>query len=410
MKFDIETEEKTQNKKDNIFKKKIYYILLAFFLLVFLILLITYVILSSGNKTKQNINPPKQINNTTKNEKSNIKIYNENSNDRPIAFMIDNNIGDAKHAGLQDSYLNYEIIVEGGLTRIMAIYKDKKVPLIGPIRSARHYFLDYALENDAIYAHFGWSPQSESDIKQLDIDNINGITDPEPYRRDEKAISPHNVFTNTSFMKSYIEKKKYNELINNRNKCSWNGYNKLKNDFEDWLFSKSKKRGDFIDNLDAIIYMYNEESTNWKLLNISSKEIDLGTESSPDIANKVTITYSENEYRTYSYDQSNNYYLRSQNGKPHLDRKTNEQLHYKNIIIMKVKNTTIDNEGRQTLDNIGTGEGYYITNGKYKKINWSKQTRTAKTDYTYEDGSTVILNDGNTFIQIVPENNNIKVE
>lgn len=363
MKFDIETEEKTQNKKDNIFKKKIYYILLAFFLLVFLILLITYVILSSGNKTKQNINPPKQINNTTKNEKSNIKIYNENSNDRPIAFMIDNNIGDAKHAGLQDSYLNYEIIVEGGLTRIMAIYKDKKVPLIGPIRSARHYFLDYALENDAIYAHFGWSPQSESDIKQLDIDNINGITDPEPYRRDEKAISPHNVFTNTSFMKSYIEKKKYNE-----------------------------------------------ESTNWKLLNISSKEIDLGTESSPDIANKVTITYSENEYRTYSYDQSNNYYLRSQNGKPHLDRKTNEQLHYKNIIIMKVKNTTIDNEGRQTLDNIGTGEGYYITNGKYKKINWSKQTRTAKTDYTYEDGSTVILNDGNTFIQIVPENNNIKVE
>lgn len=55
---------------------------------------------------------------------------------------------------------------------------------------------------------------------------------------------------------------KNHKLINNRNKCSWNGYNKLKNDFEDWLFGECKKRGDFIDNLDAIIYTYNEESTN----------------------------------------------------------------------------------------------------------------------------------------------------
>lgn len=48
--------------------------------------------------------------------------------------------------------------------------------------------------------------------------------------------------------------------IKNRNNCSWNGYNKLKNDFEDWLYDKCKKRGDFIDNLDAIIYNYNFES------------------------------------------------------------------------------------------------------------------------------------------------------
>ena len=363
MRFDIEPEEKREKKKDDIFKKKIYYILLAFFLLVFLILLITYVILSSGNKPKPAVNPPKQIKEVKKTEDSSIKIYNENSNDKPIAFMIDNNIGEAKHAGLQDSYLNYEIIVEGGLTRIMAIYKDKQVPLIGPIRSARHYFLDYAMENDAIYAHFGWSPQAESDIKDMGVKNINGVTDPEPYRRDEKSIAPHNVFTNTSYIKSYMEKKNYSN-----------------------------------------------ESENWKLLNISAKEIDLGTESSPDVANKVSMTYSDSEYRTYVYDQSNKYYLRSQNGKPHLDRKSNEQLHYKNIIIIKIKNTTIDNEGRQTLDNIGSGTGYYITNGKYRKINWSKQTRLAKTNFTYDDGSTVTLNDGNTFIQIVPENSDIKVE
>lgn len=363
MNFDIESEEVRQRKKDNIFKKKIYYTLFIFLILVFLILLITYIILSSGNKPKQIINPPKQIKNIKKDEESEIKIYNEKSNIRPIAFMIDNNIGDAKHAGLQDSYLNYEIIVEGGLTRIMALYRDKDVSLIGPIRSARHYFLDYVIENDAIYSHFGWSPQAEKDMKALGVKNINGITDSEPYRRDEKAISPHNVFTNISYMNSYISKKEYNM-----------------------------------------------KSTNWKLLNISLQEINLGTESSSNTVNKITMSYSEKETRTYVYDQANMYYLRSQNGIPHQDRKTNEQLHYKNIIIMKVKNRTIDSEGRQTLENIGTGEGYYITNGYCKKINWSKQTRIAKTNYTYEDGRTLIINDGNTFIQIVPENSKIIIE
>ena len=88
--------------------------------------------------------------------------------------MIDTNIGDAKHAGLQDSYVNYEIIVEGGLTRIMALFKDKEVGIVGPVRSARNYFLDYALEHDAVYAHFGWSPNAEADIKELQVQNING--------------------------------------------------------------------------------------------------------------------------------------------------------------------------------------------------------------------------------------------
>lgn len=357
MKFDIETEPHKKKPKDNK-TNKLYFILLFSFLFVFLILLVTYLILSKDTP-KRTVKPITQVD---KKEKSSIKIYDENSNDRPIAFMIDNNIGDAYHAGLQESYLNYEIIVEGGLTRIMAIYKDKDVKLIGPIRSSRHYFIDYALENDAIYAHYGWSPQAESDIKDLKVDNINGMTDQEPYRRDEKAIAPHNVFTNTSYMKSYIEKKKYNNT-----------------------------------------------STSWKLLNISSKKIDL-SETNSSSAIKAVISYSQDEYRTYAYDEKNEYYIRSQNGKPHIDRLTKEQLHYKNIIVLKVENYSIDNEGRQSIKNIGNGEGYYITNGKYRKINWSKASRTSKTNYTYEDGTEVILNDGNTFIQIVPINSNITIE
>ena len=66
------------------------------------------------------------------------------------------------HAGLQDAYITYEILAEGGITRLMALFKDKDTAKIGSVRSARPYYLDYALENDAIYVHYGWSDQAKS--------------------------------------------------------------------------------------------------------------------------------------------------------------------------------------------------------------------------------------------------------
>ena len=90
-------------------------------------------------------------------EEKEVQIFNGDT--RPIAVMIDN-VGDARpQAGLNDAYIVYEIIVEGNLTRLMAVFKDVDLEKIGPIRSSRHYFLDYALENDAIYVHFLWRQQ-----------------------------------------------------------------------------------------------------------------------------------------------------------------------------------------------------------------------------------------------------------
>ena len=90
------------------------------------------------------------------------------------------------------------------------------------------------------------------------------------------------------------------------------------------------------------------------------------------------------------------------NGVEHIDKTTAKQLSYKNIIIMKVNNKTIDREGRQDLDTVGMGDGFYITNGYALPIKWSKPSRSEKTQYTYNDGTEVTVNDGNTFIQIVP--------
>ena len=98
------------------------------------------------------------------------------------------------------------------------------------------------------------------------------------------------------------------------------------------------------------------------------------------------------------------------NGASHNDKETGEILHYKNIIIEKVYNHSIDSYGRQDLTTTGTGEGYFVTDGYAVPINWTKSSRSAKTKYTYKNGEEIELNDGNTFIQIIPTSSNIIIE
>ena len=140
--------------------------------------------------------------------KEEIKTY--FGTERPIAVMIDN-VGSARpQAGLNDAYMVYEIIVEGQQTRMMALFKNKDLDKIGPIRSSRHYFLDYALENDAIYVHYGWSPKAKSDISTLSVNNINGIYESaSSFWRVKDKTSPHNVVTSTKKILEIAKRKGY---------------------------------------------------------------------------------------------------------------------------------------------------------------------------------------------------------
>lgn len=342
--------KKRKKKKDKVF------IISVVIFIILVICIGIYYLFFNGNKSVV-----KKIE-----VKKKIKIVDEDSNERPLAVMIDNNVGYDTHAGLQDSYINYEIIVEGGYTRIMALFKDRDVSLIGPVRSSRHYFLDYALESDAIYAHYGWSTFAENDIKTLGVNNINGLTADSAYWRDKKIAAPHNVFTSTETLYKYAESKNYDT-----------------------------------------------KTDDWKLLNYSPDEVNFKGpkkdkktgEVSDDpriVANSLSLRYSNNQTTSYTYDSENKYYLRFMDGKQHLDKTTRQQLHYKNIIIEKVENYDLDSYGRQDLETVGDGEGYYITNGYALPITWQKSNRDSKTMYKYLDGSKVVVNDGNTFIQIIP--------
>ena len=287
-----------------------------------------------------------------------LKIVDPDSKTRNIAVMINNHkSARMNHAGLQDAYLTYEIIVEGGLTRMMAIFKDKDTAKIGSVRSSRHYFLDYAMENDAIYTHFGWSPLAQSDISKYGINNINGLTDSSAFWRDRSlnVASEHTAFTSIEKIKSVAKSKGYR------------------------MTSDSKL-----------------------LLNYSVKEVSLSEKEGAMVANKVVIPYSTYITTSYTYDSDNKVYNRFVNGEVHKDAITGKQYTAKNIIIAKMNNSSIDSYGRQDIDNVGTGEGYYITDGSAVPIKWSKSSRESKTKYTYNDGTEIKVNDGNTYIQIQP--------
>ncbi len=361
-----------KNKKTPIFIKIITIIFFITIVLIGLTIILKPNILKDylglGNQAIKNPKPP-----TPKK----LTIIDEDSNSRPIAVMIDNNVGNNSHYGLQQAYLTYEIIVEGGLTRLMALFKDKNVSQIGPVRSSRHYFLDYALESDAIYAHFGWSPYAQNDIKKLAVNNINGMYDSAPFWRVTWLYAPHNVLTSTEKLYDYA---------------------KIKN--------------------------YPLESDSWQLLNYSTDEINLEKlnkanrkkESSddnilnPTVANNIQIIYSYSQNRSYIYDNNQKVYLRYMNNNPHVDAESKENLAYKNIIIEIVNNKTIDSDGRQELYTVGSGTGYYITNGYSLPIIWEKQERKAKTTYKYENNDIIKINDGNTIIEVISSQDNIDIQ
>ena len=281
---------------------------------------------------------------------------------RTLAVVIDN-VGEAiPQAGLNDAMIVYEAIVEGGLTRLLAVFKDPQVETIGPARSARPYFIDYALENDSIFAHYGGSPKALNEVEQLDMDNINGIeVSNKIYWRTNKKSAPHNAMLSVKEAWNFVESKNYRQTTSKRN-----------------------------------------------VLNYVTTEVELEEGQS---GTTVTIPYPKDKVQ-FQYNEQNKNYERYVNGSPRKDFTTGETLTTKNIIITFANNYTTSEEngyGRQAIENIGSLDGYYITNGKAIKIKCEKTQRSSATVYKDLEGNEIEVNDGNTYIQIVPLNCNIEI-
>lgn len=281
---------------------------------------------------------------------------------RAFAVMI-NNIKYAflHQMGTSKADIMYEALAEGGITRMMAVYQDvSKVKKIGSVRSARHYYVQFAEEWDAVYCHFGHTKYAVSKMKHLDTENLSGLSGigPVVYARTSTLMAPHNVFTSGSRLRKGAKKLGY---------------------------SLKKKKG-----AQAEHFVFYEKDT----------ELPEGKK-----AKKITIPFSYYSTCQMKYNKKSKTYLKYEYGQKHMDRYYKKQLSFKNVIIQMVDESNIDRNGYQTMElTKNSGKGYYFSNGKQISITWERREKDNTMVYKDKSGNVLTMNPGKTYIAVYPKN------
>lgn len=282
----------------------------------------------------------------------------------PAALIIDN-LPEARPAfGLSRANLVYEAEAEGGITRYLAIFAGgEEIEKIGPVRSVRPYFLDWAEELGAVIVHCGGSPEALARIIKEDAYDLNEFYQGHHFWRDRSKLSPHNIFTSTQLLSAYSEE----EIKNQASYFSW----KFKDPAE------NIKEGE-VENLSVKIGYY-----------------------SPVMEKDFTVEWK--------YDIIDNKYIRYLGGDIH---KTagGEIITARNIIVQFAEAEVIDNALRLKMKTIGNGKAVVCLDGKCRTGEWVKKTKFGRTRYYYENGEEAEFNAGATWVEVVRPEREVVIE
>lgn len=293
-------------------------------------------------------------------------VTEEERNKRPVAIMLNNLQKSLPQEGLCSGDIYYECAAEGGITRLMMLVSDiDSLGTVGSVRSSRDYFVDFLANHDAIYVHAGGSEQAYAKISWRGISNLDGVNMylPSTFWRDTWRMNnigyEHSMMTSGEGIAAGIKQKGYRTTLDENQVPMFNFY---------------------------------DEDTDHKLIGSPAPHVHMISTSLQTV--------------DFVYDSETGEYLRYQyNGKAHVDGTTGEQLSVKNVIILFTDISLIpgDTAGRLSVGTVGSGQGYYITNGKRKVINWSRETKTSTVHLEYRNGDELILNSGKTFICVVDD-------
>ncbi len=285
------------------------------------------------------------------------------ANTWPIAVMIDNHSAARPQTGLDKASVVYEALAEGGIPRFMAVFAQPRVQLIGPVRSARAYFVQYAAEYRAGFAHAGGSPDAIAMLKRVRLPNFEGITGKYAkhfYRRGGNCV--HCLFTDSKLLARALKQAKYHQY-----RPTYRAW-KFKNDPP----PKERRKG------------------------LHGVNVDLG---------------AGQAYRIrYEYDRKRNVYTRFTGGRVHVDRVSKQQLTAKNVVLMLVpKERVLDRQGRIALNILGRGKAILLQNGYASTVNWRKGSTNDRTVFTRANGQEVEFNRGAVWITVVPRGHKYSV-
>jgi hypothetical protein len=272
------------------------------------------------------------------------------SKNRPVAIMINNiSIAQKVQTGLTEADIVYETEVEGGITRLMAVYKDiSKVEKVGTIRSARYPYIDLSMGHDAIYIHHGQDPHYAR-----------------PHLRDTQTLA--------------ISKNNAGARIRNEGLASEHTLYGLGDKIWEWLNKKNYKT-------EA------KNNDNWQKFADKDTQVTY-----TDLANTVTVKFSSAYTSVFKFDAESGKYVRYFRDTERKDYYTGENEKFKNVFVLETAITYYP-DGKHKKVDLTKGSGYYCVNGTYTPIKWAKGSSSSALKFTTEDGTPLEVNQGNSWV------------
>ncbi|MFR2749815.1 DUF3048 domain-containing protein [Eubacterium ramulus] len=284
------------------------------------------------------------------------------ANQRPLAVMLGNTKIATPQYGITDADVIYEAAVEGQETRLMAIFQDyANLEKVMSIRSCRHYYVHWALEFDAIYAHYGQAKYAVEILSQDYVNNLSGLdggVEKVMYKRDSNRKAPHNAYTTGEGIVAGIAYKGYET----QHAADYSGHYKFVEDDNQQLFLQGGSPAAVVEPG----YLVNKP---W-----------------------------------FVFDSETGLYKRFQNGAAQTDGNNGKQVEVKNIIIQICEWNRMSSEDEYlNMETMKGGSGYYITNGTAIPVTWKKDSLQSPTRYYKEDGSEIPLNQGKTWVCVTED-------
>lgn len=296
-------------------------------------------------------------------------------NNRPVtAIMIENSPDARPQSGIDQAGVVFEALAEGGVTRFMGLYQDTQPDYIGPVRSARPYYIQWALGFDAGYAHVGGSPDGLADIKAWNVRDLDQFYNSGAYHRISSRYAPHNMYTSISALNQVEQSKGYNS-------SNFTGFaRKADNPY------KAPAAGTTTTNQD-----------------------------SRTAASSIDMNFSGFYYNShYDYDAATNTYKRSESGAPHMEVDSSgkqTQIAPKVVIAMVVplNQGALDSSGAyySNYNPIGSGQVYVFQDGTVTTGTWNKADNTSQLNFTDQNGQPLKLNAGQTWIAAVASSSDV---
>ncbi len=279
----------------------------------------------------------------------------------PFAVMVDNLAEARPHVGLDRADMVYEAPAEAGIPRLMPVYlrDGVEIELIGPVRSARHYFVYLANEYRAALVHVGASPQGFVALSETGLPDVDESRGSGAFARDPHRFAPHDAFVNSAGIRSELQ-----------------------------------QRG--------------------VTLAPSTAGLSFGTSRpGPQPATHVRIAYPGGDRYVveYDYDAASKTYLRSMDGSPHQDGASGQRYAARSVIVQNVYVTPIpgDDAGRVDVQLVGNGRGTLFLDGTQVSLTWSKANIRTATQFRRADGAPFVLPGGQVWIQLVPTESEVSV-